>query len=61
MNPSEAKFKINIKEGIVEIEGSDSFVEKHLEKFEEICKTAIQYFLARNITDSIKTKGKYLP
>ncbi|MFY9564830.1 MAG: hypothetical protein WAQ29_00620 [Nitrososphaeraceae archaeon] len=61
MNPSEAKFKINIKEGIVEIEGSDSFVERHLEKFEEICKTAIQEVVARKITDSRKTKGKYLP
>lgn len=40
VSPSEAKFKINIKEGIVEIEGNDTFVERHLEKFEEICKAA---------------------
>jgi hypothetical protein len=60
VNPSEAKFKINIKEGIVEIEGSDKFVERHLEKFEEICKTAIQEVVARRITDSRTTKGKYL-
>jgi hypothetical protein len=60
MNPSEAKFKINIKEGIVEIEGSDMFVERHLEKFEEICKTAIQEVVARRIADSKKTKGKFI-
>jgi len=60
VNPTEAKFKINIKEGIVEIEGSDVFVERHLEKFEEICKTAIQEVVARRITDARKTKGKYM-
>ena len=29
MTPSEAKFKINVREGIVEIEGSSTFVERH--------------------------------
>jgi hypothetical protein len=58
VTPSEAKFKINIKEGIIEIEGSDMFVERHLEKFEEICKTAIQEIVARRIDDAKKTKGK---
>ena len=60
VNPSEAKFKINIKEGIVEIEGSDIFVERHLEKFEELCKTAIQEVVARRFVDSKKTKGKFI-
>jgi hypothetical protein len=60
VNPSEAKFKINIKEGIVEIEGSDIFVERHLEKFEELCKTAIQEVVTRRFVDSKKTKGKFI-
>ena len=38
----EAKFKINIKEGNVELEGNEQFVNKHLEKFEGIFKIAIQ-------------------
>jgi hypothetical protein len=49
MTPSEAKFKINVKEGIVEMEGSSAFVERHLEKFEEICKSAIQEAMLREI------------
>jgi hypothetical protein len=60
MDPSEAKFKINIKEGIVEIEGSDMFVERHLEIYEEIFKTAIQEVVARWVADSKKTKGKFI-
>jgi hypothetical protein len=38
----EAKFKINVKEGIVELEGKENFVDKHLDKFEEIFKSAIR-------------------
>jgi hypothetical protein len=38
----EAKFKINVKEGSVELEGNEQFVNKHLEKFEGIFKIAIQ-------------------
>ncbi len=37
-----AKFKINVKEGSVELEGNEQFENKHLEKFEEIFKFAIQ-------------------
>jgi hypothetical protein len=37
-----AKFKINVKEGSVELEGNEQFVNKHLEKFEGIFKIAIQ-------------------
>ena len=41
-NNSEARFTINVKEGIVELEGKESFVDKHLEKFEEIFKMAVK-------------------
>lgn len=60
MNPSEAKFKINIKEGIIEIEGSNTFVERHLEKFEEICKSAIQVVVSRRLSGIKKSDGKYM-
>ena len=33
---SEARFTINVKEGVVELDGKESFVDRHLEKFEEI-------------------------
>jgi hypothetical protein len=39
---SEARFTINVREGIVELEGKESFVDKHLEKFEEIFKMAVR-------------------
>lgn len=42
MGNSEARFTINVKEGIVELEGKETFVDKHLEKFEEIFKTAVK-------------------
>ena len=42
MGNSEARFTINVKEGIVELEGKESFVDKHLEKFEEIFKMAVR-------------------
>ncbi|UVS69629.1 hypothetical protein [Nitrososphaera viennensis] len=45
-NNSEARFTINVKEGIVELEGKESFVDKHLEKFEEIFKTAVKEAIA---------------
>ena len=60
MGPSEAKFKINIKEGIIEIEGSDAFVERHLEKFEEICKSAIQDVVSRRLSGIKKSDSKYM-
>jgi hypothetical protein len=43
---SEARFTINVKEGIVELEGKESFVDKHLEKFEEIFKMAVKEAIA---------------
>ena len=42
MSLPEAKFKINVKEGVVELEGNENFVDKHLDKFEEIFKVAIR-------------------
>lgn len=47
-NP-EARFTINVKEGIVELEGKESFVDKHLEKFEEIFKAAVREAISNNI------------
>lgn len=42
MSVSEARFTINVREGIVELEGKEAFVDKHLEKFEEIFKAAVK-------------------
>jgi hypothetical protein len=51
----EAKFKIDVREGIVELEGKENFVDKHLDKFEEIFKSAIKETMAQgfecNTTD----------
>lgn len=47
---SEARFTINVKEGIVELEGKESFVDKHLEKFEEIFKAAVREAITNNIS-----------
>jgi hypothetical protein len=47
---SEARFTINVKEGIVELEGKESFVDKHLEKFEEIFKMAVKEVITTNIS-----------
>lgn len=49
MSTSEAKFRINVKEGVVELEGKESFVDKHLEKFEEIFKSAIKESMIQGI------------
>jgi hypothetical protein len=46
---AEARFTINVKEGVVELEGKESFVDKHLEKFEEMFKAAVREALASNI------------
>lgn len=45
---SDTKFRINLKEGVFELEGNESFVDKHLEKFEEIFKVAIQEVIINN-------------
>jgi len=51
LSSSEAKFKINVREGSVELEGTTQFVDKHLEKFEEIFKMAIK----EAVTNELKT------
>jgi hypothetical protein len=45
----EAKFKINVKEGVVELEGKENFVDKHLDKFEELFKSAIREIMAQGV------------
>ncbi|MDQ4073206.1 MAG: hypothetical protein M3162_02750 [Thermoproteota archaeon] len=45
---SGAKFKINLKEGLLELEGSESFVNNHLEKYEEILKIALKELITNN-------------
>jgi hypothetical protein len=49
----EAKFKIDVKQGVVELEGSENFVDKHLDKFEEIFKSAIKQTMAQGIIHSL--------
>jgi hypothetical protein len=49
----ETKFKIDVKQGIVELEGSENFVDKHLDKFEEIFKSAIKQTMAQGIIHSL--------
>ena len=53
MSVSEAKFKINAKEGLVELEGSFAFVDKHLEKFEELFKSAIKDIISRGVEGQV--------
>ena len=57
MSVPEAKFKINIKEGVVELEGKANFVDKHLDKFEEIFKSAIRDVISRGIENSLATNN----
>ncbi|HYY85896.1 MAG TPA: hypothetical protein VE594_02195 [Nitrososphaeraceae archaeon] len=57
MSVPEAKFKINIKEGVVELEGKANFVDKHLDKFEEIFKSAIRDVISRGIENSLTTNN----
>lgn len=45
---SDTKFRINLKEGVFELEGNESFVDKHLEKFEDIFKLALKEAIMNN-------------
>ena len=53
MTNSEARFTINVREGLVELEGKESFVDKHLEKFEEIFKMAVKEAITRGLEQSL--------
>lgn len=53
MSNSEARFTINIKAGVVELEGKESFVDRHLEKFEEIFKMAVKEAITRGLEQNI--------
>ena len=50
---SEARFTINVREGLVELEGNESFVDKHLEKFEEVFKAAVKEVINRGLEQSL--------
>src|SRR5918912_2813339 len=49
LTDSEARFTINVREGMVELEGKESFVDKHLEKFQEIFKIAVKEAISRGL------------
>jgi hypothetical protein len=53
---SEARFTINVREGVVELEGKESFVDKHLEKFEEIFKVAVKEAISHGFEQSLQLK-----
>ena len=56
MSVPEAKFKINAKEGIVELEGTVTFVDKHLEKFEELFNSAIKEAIGRGVEQGLSKR-----
>lgn len=58
MSNSEARFTINIKEGVVELEGKESFVDRHLEKFEEIFKMAVREAITAGLEQNIAFKAQ---
>ncbi len=59
---SEARFTINVKEGIVELEGKESFVDRHLEKFEEIFKMAVkEAIMQRGVALKVAEPSPALP
>jgi len=58
LSGSEARFTINVKDGVVELEGKESFVDKHLEKFEEIFKTAVKEAIRRGLEQNISLKAQ---
>lgn len=61
LSVSEARFTINVKEGVVELEGKESFVDKHLEKFEEIFKIAVKEAIARGVETSTALRDPTIP
>lgn len=61
MTDSEARFTINVREGMVELEGKESFVDKHLEKFQEIFKMAVKEAITRGVEQSLELKTQSAP
>jgi hypothetical protein len=57
---SEARFTINVREGLVELEGNESFVDKHLEKFEEVFKAAVKDAINRGLEQSLSLNSETL-
>jgi hypothetical protein len=55
---SEARFTINVREGVVELEGKESFVDKHLEKFEDIFKMAVREARTHGLEQSLQLKAQ---
>ena len=58
MTNSEARFTINVSEGVVELEGKETFVDKHLEKFEEIFKMAVKEAISHGLEQSLQLKDQ---
>lgn len=58
LSASEARFTINIRDGVVELEGKESFVNKHLEKFEEIFKAAVREAIGRGLEQNIALRAQ---
>ena len=58
MTYSEARFTINVREGVVELEGKESFVDRHLEKFEEIFKMAVKEAITHGLEQNIALKAQ---
>lgn len=58
MSNSEARFTINVKEGVVELEGKETFVDRHLEKFEEIFKMAVKEAITHGLEQNIALKAQ---
>jgi hypothetical protein len=56
LTDSEARFTINVREGMVELEGNESFVDRHLEKFQEIFKMAVKEAITRGVEQSLELK-----
>jgi len=46
---------------MVELEGKESFVDKHLEKFQEIFKMAVKEAITRGVDQSLKLKTQSAP
>jgi hypothetical protein len=61
MSSSNAKFKININEGIIEIEGNQTFVDKHLERLEGILKEAVHQAMLTRVNQNALAKNPSNP